>query len=82
MNMRLNFNTTSNVYFGNQSQRGKLVKSIIDTERTLLEDIPDKLKNKVRRKEGELDKIQKTRWQAGNKRYQGKDKNIDGDSYN
>ncbi len=83
MNVRLNFNTTSTIYFGNQSQRGQLAKSIIQTELVLLEkQLPNKFINKVTRGKNELNKIQETRWQSGNKRYQGKDRKIDADRYN
>ena len=75
MTVGLNLNTFNSPSFGNQTQRGKLAKSINQIESALSEyQLPESIKNKIARKSGELKKIQKTRWEYGNERYQGKDK--------
>lgn len=75
MMVGLNLNNSDGFSFGNQTQRGKLLKTANFFENALVDEfLPDKFRDKLSRKQGEVEKIVKTRWNVDNRRYQGKDK--------
>jgi hypothetical protein len=75
MMVGLNLNNSYGFSFGNQTQRGKLLKTANFIEKTLVDEfLPNKFRDKLSRNQVEVEKVVKTRWNVDNRRYQGKDK--------